>query len=164
MAWGGPESISQLEETYGVRWPAEMRQGLSFPLAIEENSKEGIIGCIQLRPAKYPRQFDFGYWLGKPYWNHGYMAEALGLLCHFCFERLNADVIMGTAFTGNPASRRVMEKNGFTLEGTLRRQILKNGAWVDLWHLSILREEWLQHRTTPFSERIVPSPGSVSPV
>ena len=153
MAWNGPSSVGELAKTYGSRWPWEMQNGLSYPLAIEENGKPGIIGCIHLRPAKYPGQFDFGYWLGKPYWNRGYMAEALGLLCYFCFEHLGGEVITGTAFTGNPGSRRVMEKNGFKLEGVLRRQILKNGKWVDLWHLSLLREEWIPHGLKPFYKR-----------
>ncbi len=50
-----------------------------------------------------------------------------------------------------------MEKNGFNMEGTLRRHILKNGEWVDLWHLSLLREEWSQHRIEPASEKIIPA-------
>ena len=156
MLWNGPESVSELARTYGKRWHEEMRQGASYSFAVEEKGKPGIIGCIQLKPAKYERQYEFGYWLGKPYWNRGYMAEALGLLCFFGFKNLKADVIMGSAFTSNHASRRVMEKNGFLLEGTLRRQILKNNQWADLWHLSLLREEWESHRIEPEYEKVLP--------
>ncbi len=86
MDWNGPASVAELAYTYGKRWPKEMRRGISYPLAIEEKDKAGIIGCIQLRPGKYHRQYDFGYWLGKPYWSRGYMAEALGLICNFCLS------------------------------------------------------------------------------
>jgi ribosomal-protein-alanine N-acetyltransferase len=156
MIWKGPKNVSELAETYSLRWPEEMQSGSHYALAIEERAQPGIIGCIDIRPAKYPGQFEFGYWLGKPYWNRGYMAEALGLICYFCFERLMAEVIFATAFTGNPASRRVMEKNGFRLDGTLRRAVLKDGVWIDLWQLSLLREEWQGHGIKPSYEKLVP--------
>ena len=155
MLWGGPKNVAQLVETYGTRWPEEMRGGAAYPLAVEEKGNAGMIGCIHIRPTKYPGQFDFGYWLGKPYWNRGYMAEALGLICHFCFEHLRAEVVLGSAFVGNMGSRRVMEKNGFKLEGILRRHVLKDGRWIDLWHLSLLREEWNQRGLEPEYEKLV---------
>jgi ribosomal-protein-alanine N-acetyltransferase len=49
-----------------------------------------------------------------------------------------------------------MEKNGFEFEGTLRRQIFKDGEWIDLWHLSLLREEWEKRNFKPVSEYLVP--------
>lgn len=159
MIWSGPKSIDELRDTYAGRWREEMSQGKAYPLAIELLNTSGIIGCVDLRNTRYPGQFDFGYWLAKPFWNRGYMAEALGLICYFCFHHLGADVMLGSAFTGNAGSRRVMEKNGFKLEGILRRHLKKEGEWVDLWHLSLLREEWLQTAIKPASEKLVPHTG-----
>jgi RimJ/RimL family protein N-acetyltransferase len=34
---------------------------------------------------------------------------------------------------GNWPSRRILEKNGFALEGTLRDNYLLNGQWVSDW-------------------------------
>ena len=44
--------------------------------------------------------------------------------------------------TKNPASRKVMEKIGMTYEGTLRKDLLKDGIYYDLDRLSILKEEY----------------------
>jgi ribosomal-protein-alanine N-acetyltransferase len=156
MLWSGPKSVDELRDTYSGRWREEMRQGTSYPLAIEKRGIRGIIGCIDLRPAAYPGQFDFGYWLAKPFWNLGYTAEALGLICYLAFHHLDAGVVLGSAFTGNAGSRRVMEKNGFKLEGVLRSHVKKDGEWVDLWHLSLLRNEWLQSGIRPVAEKLVP--------
>jgi RimJ/RimL family protein N-acetyltransferase len=52
-----------------------------------------------------------------------------------------------------------MEKNGFEFEGTLRRQIFKHGVWKDLWHLSLLAEEWQEKNFKPVSEKLVPCGG-----
>jgi RimJ/RimL family protein N-acetyltransferase len=91
-----------------------------------------------------------------PYWRKGYTSEALALMCYFCFKHLGAAVITSSAFVGNLASRRVQEKNGFQFEGTLRRQIFKDGKWIDLWHLSLLAEEWEKRGFKPIFEKLVP--------
>ncbi|MBQ9617295.1 MAG: GNAT family N-acetyltransferase, partial [Oscillibacter sp.] len=41
----------------------------------------------------------------------------------------------------NIGSRRVVEKNGFTLEGVLRRNVYKRGEILDSCMYSLLREE-----------------------
>jgi RimJ/RimL family protein N-acetyltransferase len=42
-------------------------------------------------------------------------------------------------FNINPASRRVLEKNGFELEGVLRKAYKKNGRYVDDLQLAIIK-------------------------
>ena len=157
LCWGGPKDGDELAETYGTRWPLEMREGTKYSFAIEEKNKPGVfIGDVDARILRYPKQFEIGYWLGVPYWRKGYAPEALALICHFCFKNLGAAVITSSAFVGNLASRRVMEKNGFQFEGTLRRQIFKESKWIDLWHFSLLVEEWEKRNFNPISERLVP--------
>jgi ribosomal-protein-alanine N-acetyltransferase len=157
LCWNGPKNRNELAETYGIRWPQEMREGTKYSFAIEEKDNPGaIIGCIDARILRYPQQFEAGYWLGMPYWRKGYTSESLALICHLCFKPLGAAVVTAGAFVGNLASRRVQEKNGFQFEGTLRRQIFKDGKWIDLWHLSLLREEWEKRGFKPVSERLVP--------
>jgi ribosomal-protein-alanine N-acetyltransferase len=157
LCWAGPKDQKELEETYGMRWPQEMRAGTKYSFAIEENNNPGVfIGSTDARILRYPQQFEVGYWLGVPFWGKGYMPEALALICHFCFKHLGAAVLTSSAFVGNLASRRVQEKNGFQFEGTLRRQIFKDGKWIDLWHLSLLAEEWEKKGFKPRLERLVP--------
>jgi ribosomal-protein-alanine N-acetyltransferase len=156
LCWNGPKDEAELAETYGKRWPEEMRRGIKYSFAIEEITKPGIIGCIDARVGKDPQQFEAGYWIGVPYWRKGYTPEALSLLCYLCFHHLEAAVVQSSAFVGNNASRRVMEKNGFTFEGTLRRHIHKGEQWIDLWHLSLLREEWLTQGFSPVYEKLIP--------
>ena len=45
-------------------------------------------------------------------------------------------------YKGNEASARVLEKAGYTLEGLLRKAILKQGVPIDHYLYAILREEW----------------------
>jgi ribosomal-protein-alanine N-acetyltransferase len=157
LCWNGPRDREELAETYGVRWPREIKDGTKYSFAIEEKDKPGIfVGSVDARIFLYPQQFEAGYWLGVPYWRQGYAPQALALLCYFFFKHLGAAVVTSSAFVGNIASRRVMEKNGFQFEGTLRRQVFKDGRWIDLWRLSLLKEEWEPRNFTPVYERVVP--------
>lgn len=156
LCWDGPKDRSEMAETYGTRWPQEMKAGTKYSFAIEEKSNPGVfIGSADARIFRHPQQFEVGYWLGMPYWRKGYTTEVLALICHLCFKHLGADIVTSSAFVGNTASRRVQEKNGFQFEGTLRRQIFKEGKWIDLWHLSLLREEWEKKNFKPVSEKLV---------
>ncbi len=159
LCWDSPPLQSELGSTYGVRWPEGMRKGTRYGFAIEENAKPGaMIGCIDVRILSYSQQFEVGYWLGSPYWGQGYAQEALALICHLCFRHLEAAAVMAGIFVGNLASLCVQKKNNFQFEGTLRRQIFKDGKWIDLWHLSLVREEWEKRAFIPISEKLVPHP------
>ncbi len=56
---------------------------------------------------------EIGYWIGVPFWGHGYIPEAAGELVRHAFEDLGATTLWCGYFDGNDKSRRVGEKCGF---------------------------------------------------
>ncbi|HEY5436625.1 MAG TPA: GNAT family protein [Candidatus Limnocylindrales bacterium] len=42
----------------------------------------------------------------------------------------------------NPGARRVYERVGFVLEGTLRRAVFREGRYLDVHRMAILADEW----------------------
>jgi RimJ/RimL family protein N-acetyltransferase len=145
LAWDGPSSQEAISETYHW-WEAELNTGTYYCLAIERIEQPGLIGCIDVSFPWHPQQAGIGYWLGVPYWNQGYMTEAVRLVCHLCFHYLDSARVYGTVFVGNTGSRRALEKNGFTLDGTLRSHVYKRGEFLDSWFLTLLRSEWEARR------------------
>lgn len=145
MAWDGPVDEGELRDTY-TRWEEEIKTGENHYLAIERADRPGLIGNITVRFPRHPLQADIGYWLGEPFWNQGYMTEAIRLVCHFSFKYLEAARVYATVFVGNLSSRRALEKNGFSLDGTLRCHVYKRGKWVDGWFFTLLRSEWEHNR------------------
>ena len=89
----------------------------------------------------YCKSAELGYWLGVPFWGRGIMTEAVRQICHDAFECLDIVRIHAEPYARNTASRRVLEKAGFTREGTLRRSVYKNGEILDSCIYSLLREE-----------------------
>ena len=84
---------------------------------------------------------EIGYWIGKPYWGHGYATEALRTLIPWAFEAFPLNRLQACHFTRNPASGRVMQKAGMTREGILRQRVKKWGQFEDIAVYAILRHE-----------------------
>ena len=141
LLWDGPKNEEEVLNTY-TQWEKEFKTAKDYRFAIERLDSPGIIGCIDIRFPEHKDQADIGYWLGFPYWSKGYMTDALRLICNLCFKHLGIVRIYAPIFKGNIRSRRVLEKNGFSLDGTLRSHLLKRGEWRDVWFMSLLRSDW----------------------
>ena len=87
------------------------------------------------------RSGELGYWLAEPLWGRGIMTAAVTAMCREGFEAWDIVRIHAQPFARNLASRRVLEKAGFTLEGTLRQSVYKNGEMLDSCIYALLREE-----------------------
>lgn len=84
---------------------------------------------------------EVGYWLGEAYWGNGYATEAVRLHVAWGWKHLNVNRLFGRVFSSNPASAKVLEKNGFVHEGTMRQAVFKNGVFCDEHIYSQLRSE-----------------------
>lgn len=102
------------------------------------------VGCVSVQPQGdvYRRSGELGYWLARPFWGKGVMTAAVGRICAEAFRRFDLLRIYAEPFARNAGSRRVLEKNGFQLEGVLRRSVVKNGAVEDACMYALLREDW----------------------
>jgi RimJ/RimL family protein N-acetyltransferase len=88
------------------------------------------------------RSASLGYCLGDAAWGQGFATEAAGALLGWAFDKLDLNRVQAEADTRNVASRRVLEKLGFVLEGTLREDCVVNGDVSDSWVFGLLRREW----------------------
>lgn len=67
---------------------------------------------------KRPTEAEIGYWIGKPYWGHGLIPEAVIALMARCFNELNLNAVWCAHYDGNTKSKRVIEKCGFRYHHT----------------------------------------------
>ena len=90
----------------------------------------GGIG-IRIGTDVHRRTAELGYWLGEEFWRRGIMTEAVAVFTDFCFENFQLRRIHAEPFANNPASAGVLEKAGFTFEGRLKNNVLKDGKLLD---------------------------------
>ena len=84
---------------------------------------------------------EIGYVLGKAYWGHGIMTEALKAVLDFCFTQAGFQEVKARYASLNPASGRVMEKAGMSYLKTITNGVERKGYLVDLIYYQISRED-----------------------
>ena len=82
-----------------------------------------------------------GYWLGRRHWNQGLATAVLTGFLDYVWETFEVQRLQAEVFSWNPASARVLEKNGFELEGTRRKAIFKDGELIDEWMYTLFRPD-----------------------
>lgn len=65
------------------------------------------------------RQGELGYRLHRAFWGQGYASEGALALADLALDALGFDLIRAEVAAGNTGSRRVLEKTGFRLAGSL---------------------------------------------
>ncbi len=89
------------------------------------------------------RTFEIGYWVRKSAEGRGYVTEAVQALTRLAFDLLRANRAEIRMDPANVRSRRVPERLGFTLEGTLRRVAVDpEGRPTDRHVFSLVPEEY----------------------
>ncbi len=120
--------------------PSAAAAGDEYTWAITQRDTGDVIGAIGLRTVTDHKRGDLGYWLGVPYWNQGYMTEAVRRMIAFAFDDLGYMRVEAGYFAHNPASGRVMEKAGMAYEGTLRAYYQKEGQPIDIALRAVVRD------------------------
>jgi [ribosomal protein S5]-alanine N-acetyltransferase len=72
-----------------------------------------------------------GYWAGKAFTGQGYITAAVRACVRYAFEDLDLHRVEAACQPDNMPSRRVLEKAGFTQEGSARAYLKINGKWRD---------------------------------
>jgi ribosomal-protein-serine acetyltransferase len=116
-------------EAYCRRMVAKVALREDLPMFIFERAGHGgegrFVGATGLHRIDWdvPR-FEVGYWRRSGCGGQGFIAEAVSGLVAMAFESLAARRVEIRCDDINAASRRVAERNGFTLEGILRNDSL----------------------------------------
>ncbi len=119
----------------------EGKKQISYAIEIEGRAV-GSIG-IFVKDDVYEKSAELGYWLAEDYWRKGVMTKAVQMICKEAFASFDIVRIFAEPFADNAGSRGVLEKAGFTYEGTMRNGIYKNGEIHSYCMYSILREEFI---------------------
>lgn len=119
---------------------AEKKQ-INYAIVIDGKAAGGI--AIVVKDDVYEKSAELGYWLAQEYWRRGIMSKAVREICNEAFATFDIVRIFAEPFADNAGSRGVLEKVGFTYEGTMRNGVYKNGEFHSYCMYSVLREEFV---------------------
>ncbi|WP_041138010.1 GNAT family N-acetyltransferase [Beduini massiliensis] len=118
--------------------------------AITDKLSQRVIGSLGLHPdehRKNPNCRMIGYVLDDLYWGKGLMKEAVEAVLDYAFNDLALDLISVYHYPFNHQSKRVIEKCGFTYEGTMRRALIHFDKGVtDSCCYSMTKEEYVHKK------------------
>ncbi len=107
-----------------------------FAIRLKETGK--LIGII-LYFDETDDACEIGYGIGPAHWNKGYVTEAVKRFLAYLFDEKGMHTVTASYFTGNDASRRVMEKCGMTYLRFSAREFEYLGEMRDLTYYAITK-------------------------
>lgn len=111
----------------------ETDAGNAWPFFIFADSDQALVGAITLSNVRrgVAEAGTLGYWIGQSHAGRGHATAAVRALVAHAFDELKLHRVEAACVPANLASRRVLEKSGFVLEGQARAYLKINGAWAD---------------------------------
>jgi len=136
-------------ERYVHRKRIEQKKSLSVTFVIREKLESHFCGVVEIREIDREHyQAELSFWLDLKVWGRGYMSESIHSVLRYAFEDLGLNRLYAYHMVRNPATGRVLEKNGFSREGILRQRVMKWGKFEDVALWAILSQDWFE---LPFS-------------
>ncbi len=136
------ETIEAVQELL-VRYISSYNKDEYYRWAVIDKLSGECIGQIAYFLVDNNNHFaEIEYCIGTAFQRRGLATEATRAVMAYGFEKMNLHKIQISVKTINPASRRVIEKCGFTYEGTLRDYFFENGQYVSRAYYSMLKSEF----------------------
>ncbi len=98
----------------------------------------GTIGAVSIDIDK--KSADIGYCMGEKWWNKGYMTECLEAVIGYLFDKAGFEKITACHDADNPASGKVMKKNGMKYIGS--NDIMNKGANRTILYYDLSKTAW----------------------
>ena len=152
--WAGDDQVQDMygepsykthEEVRGLleKYISSYEDGLHFRWGIFEKASDECIGQIAYFLVDQKNHFgEIEYCVGKAFQGRGYATEATKAVIRYGFEKINFNKVQICVRPSNLPSKKVIDKCGFTYEGTLREYFYRNGKYEDRMYHSILRKEF----------------------
>lgn len=115
------------------RYIEDARDDRAYALFVFREPDGALVGGVTLSNVRrgVAQTASLGYWAGERYAGQGYITAAVRTCVRYAFDDLDLHRVEAACQPDNTASRRVLEKAGFTQEGMARAYLRIDGAWRD---------------------------------
>ncbi|MFP3153371.1 GNAT family N-acetyltransferase [Lachnospiraceae bacterium ZAX-1] len=137
---GLPFPYTEKDATEFIAYTLDAPKNSQYSWAIHLDGKTiGSIGVFRKENIHY-RTAEIGYYIAESYWGRGIVTNAVKEACEYVFANTDIIRIFAEPFSYNAASCKVLEKSGFTLEGVLKKNAVKNGEVIDMNLYSLVKK------------------------
>lgn len=156
--WASDENVQKMYSEPTYHTPEEVRGLLDkyissyeredcYRWAVIDKQNGECVGQIAYFLVDNKNHFaEIEYCIGADFQCRGYATEATKAVIDFGFRSMNLHKVQICTKTINVPSKKVIEKCGFTYEGTLRDYFFMDGKYVGRLYFSILRDEYESKR------------------
>ncbi len=104
-------------------------------------NRSEAIGCIGFTFGNDVHRYsaELGYWLAEPFWGRGIMTKAVKSITEYAINDLKMNRVFAEPYCTNLASKKVLEKAGYTLEGIMKSNVFKDGNLLDQFLYSFVK-------------------------
>lgn len=135
-------------------WPLNLEKELAFIDRVTQ-SQQDLVLIIEARQENRPvgvtglhgiharnRSAAFGITIGeKDAWGRGYGTAATRLMVRHAFDTLNLNRVTLDVHADNERGLRAYARVGFVREGLFRQHTWREGRWIDVVSMAVLRDE-----------------------
>lgn len=130
---------------HAVAWIERSNQeraaAMGWPFIIMRLEDRALVGSMDLSLEPDRVTGALGYWIGEPFWGHGYATEAARAVIEFAFDTLNLETVTANALPDNARSIRVLEKAGLSYVESRPEETVERGR-VDTDFFVLDRASW----------------------
>ena len=123
LPWVAGEQTPESAERWCRNAQANFLARKDLPFLIFERQSGELLGACGLHRTVFETpKTEVGYWIRSSRAGQGFITEAVNGLCGYAFAHLKAERVELIVDEDNLPSRRVADRCGFQLEGTLRSE------------------------------------------
>jgi len=138
----------------GQRRALNRLQQRTLPEHLKHHRRERLLWAITLRGEdrfigrcgyeewlRRARVTEIGYWLSRSHWGQGIMTEAIAAILRYGFDVIGLQEVSAWVMDDNPASVRVLEKNGFVYDRRLEETNTNKSGFAVLHRYMLRRRD-----------------------
>lgn len=139
-------SVSEAEDLLeSLLWRYSMEMQIRWAICWKED--KALLGTCGFHSVeKLHNKAEIGYELHPDAWGKGVMSEALDAIIRYGFICMDLNRIEAVCLPENAASKKLLEKKGFKIEGILRKRFVHRGIYKDAVISALLQEEYTSDR------------------
>ena len=131
IGWNLMKTLNETSEFIELMLKRESAGTHLYASIVLKSTREIIGAAMIFNFDQEANQAEIGYVFDKHYWGKGYGSECVSLLSDFAFESLNLHKIHASVVDENIGSARILEKNGYELEGQLKDHYFIENKYYD---------------------------------